>query len=273
MLFRTHKPSAPLSDFVDNLWHYEGLTTPHRLERVLPDGSVELIVNLRDESRHIFDPQSLRPLQTYRHSWISGPHSRFIVIDTAPDSSMIGAHFKPGGVSPVLGVPANVLTNEVVGLSECLNRRAETLRTQLLEAVGSTAKFHVLETWLLQSWRRHGQRHPAVTFALNRFTRSPDQVTVCEVATEVGLSHRHFVRSFSEQVGVSPKVFCRIQRFQKVLKALPRSRGVLWADVAVSGGYYDQSHFIHDFREFCGMTPARLVESTLEYSNFVPICG
>ena len=99
MIYATHIPRPPLDQFIEMLWFHEGFYADHRLERVLPDGSMEIIINLRDEKRHTFDPISYRPREVYRRSWLSGPHSEFIVIDTAPNASMIGVHLRPGGAS------------------------------------------------------------------------------------------------------------------------------------------------------------------------------
>ena len=92
MIVATHLPRPPLNSFVDFLWLHEGLNCDYPLERVLPDGSMELIINLRDDTRQVFDRASRRPSQACRGSWLSGPHSEFIIIDTAPSSSLIGAH-------------------------------------------------------------------------------------------------------------------------------------------------------------------------------------
>jgi AraC-like DNA-binding protein len=79
------------------------------------------------------------------------------------------------------------------------------------------------------------------------------------VLRETGLSERRFIEVFHEQVGLTPKAFCRVRRFQRVLKSVHGAREVDWAQVALDCGYYDQPHFIHDFRGFSGLTPAQYV--------------
>jgi AraC-like DNA-binding protein len=269
MLYRTHTPRPPLSKFVDWFWFYDDLTLPHRLERVLPDGSMELIFNLREEARHVFDRNTYKPLRDYRRSWFSGAHSRFIVIDTAPDSSMIGVHFKPGGAAAILGIPASALENDVVDLAALWNTDAILIREELLDAPTPDAKFAVLERALFRRLRQ--ESHRAVAYAIHQFTSRPHEATVGQVADEVGLSRRHFIQRFTEEVGLTPKRFCRIRRFQLVLAHTQKQRPVAWADVAPACGYYDQAHFIHDFQEFCGMTPTRFMDKALEYPNFIPI--
>ncbi len=134
MIYATHIPSPPLDQFIEMLWFHEGFDADHRLERVLPDGSMEIIINLHDEKRHIFDPISYQPREIYRRSWLSGPHSEFILIDTAPNASIIGVHLRPGGASAFFGLPLAELRNSVVELDTLWNCEAQNLRDQLLEA-------------------------------------------------------------------------------------------------------------------------------------------
>jgi AraC-like DNA-binding protein len=207
MIFATHVPRPPLNQFIEFFWFHEGFNADHRLERVIPDGSMELIINLRDEKRHVFDPISHQPRETYRRSWLSGPHSEFIVIDTAPNASMIGVHLRPGGASAFFGLPLSELRNSVVELDTLWNGEAQNLRDQLLEAPSPSGKFRILEDTLLARWRGFAPRH----------------------------------------------------------------RAVPWTDIATGCGYYDQAHFINDFREFCGITPGDYAGESPEYPNFVPI--
>jgi AraC-like DNA-binding protein len=271
MIVATHIPRPPLNQFVELLWFHEGLNCDHRLERVLPDGSVELIINLREEERHVFDRMTYRPLRSYRGSWLSGPHSEFIIIDTAPRASMMGAHFRPGGASAFIGLPLDELRNSVVDLEAVWKDGPRSLRDELLEAATPSAKFRILEDALVARWRRATPPHRAVRYALEHFTREPRSVAVGKVASEIGLSSRRFIEVFTEQVGMTPKVFCRVRRFQHALNEIQHSRKVLWTDVATECGYYDQAHFIHDFKEFCGITPGDYLEDCPADPNFVPI--
>jgi AraC-like DNA-binding protein len=271
MIFATHVPRPPLNQFIEFFWFHEGFNADHRLERVLPDGSMELIINLRDEKRHVFDPISHQPRETYRRSWLSGPHSEFIVIDTAPNASMIGVHLRPGGASAFFGLPLSELRNSVVELDTLWNGEAQNLRDQLLEATSPPGKFRVLEDALLARWRGFAPRHRAVLHALESFTREPDNITVGKVTAEVGLSRRRLIEIFTEQIGMTPKIFCRVLRFQRAINEIQRRRAVPWSDIATGCGYYDQAHFINDFREFCGITPGDYAGESPEYPNFVPI--
>jgi AraC-like DNA-binding protein len=265
-----HQPAAPLSQFVELMWFHEGLNPGHRLERVLPDGSMELIINLRDEPRHVFEPAVYRPQQSFRGSWLSGPHSKYIVIDTAPNASMIGAHFRPGGARAVFDLPLGELRNGVFDLESLWGGGARALREQLLEAPSSQAKFRIFEEILLQRWRQ-ASLHGAVRHALDRFTRQPHDMTIASITDEIGLSPRRFIDVFNREVGMTPKVFCRVRRFRRVLHEVHRSPEPSWARVANDCGYYDQAHLINDFKEFTGMTPGEYIADRPAYPGFIPI--
>jgi AraC-like DNA-binding protein len=271
MITAMQAPRPPLNRFVEFLWFHQGYSCNHQLERVLPDGSMELIINLRNEDRHVFDRVTLRPRQSYRRSWLSGPHAEFIIIDTVRDASMIGAHFRPGGATAFFGFPLDELRNRVVDLDAIWNVSAQSLRDQLLEAPNPVAKFRVLEEALLARWRAATSHHRAVVHALESFTRAPESVTIGKIMGEIGLSPRRFIEVFTQQVGITPKLFCRVRRFQRALNEIHRTRDVIWTDIATGCGYYDQAHFINEFREFCGIAPGDYLKERPEYANFVPV--
>ncbi|WP_417383544.1 helix-turn-helix domain-containing protein [Gimesia sp.] len=91
-------------------------------------------------------------------------------------------------------------------------------------------------------------------YAAERF-RESGSTSVKTVSESLGFSHQRFIRQFQNAVGLTPKLYFRIQRFQSVLDQIVSGKQLSWANVALENGYYDQSHLIHDFREFTGVTP------------------
>src|SRR5262249_58525693 len=89
----------------------------------------------------------------------------------------------------------------------------------------------------------------------------PDIRSVLDVAREAGLSRRRFAQLFREQVGLTPKLYCRLCRFQGVLRQISLSAPVDWADLALAGGYCDQAHLANEFRHFSGISPSAYVAS------------
>jgi AraC-like DNA-binding protein len=266
-----HVPAPPLSEFVGLLWLYEGYHQPHQKERLLPDGSMELVINLNQDLTREYDPRDTGRFRTLRGSVVVGAHSEFFVIDTAEQHSVAGVHFKPGGAFPFLGLPAGQLHNTLVSLEDLWGRRADQLRERLLEAGTPQAKLRVLEQALLAQAARRLERHPAVAFALREFHGLPHTRTIAEVTGQIGLSAKRFIQVFSGEVGLTPKLFCRVRRFQRVLRRIGTGRPVEWAAVAVDCGYFDQAHFIRDFHAFSGINPSAYLAGRTEHLNHVPL--
>ena len=274
MIFRRYIPAEPLAAYVEWFWFFEDLYPPHRREHVLPDGSFELIIDLRDEPRRLFHRSDSARDQIFREAWMSGAQSRFITIDALPGSSMIGVHFKPGGASAVLGMPADELRDQVVELDAIWGSDASDLRDRLLVARTPEGKFRILEQSLrvrLGSRASHAMQERRICWARDRFVENGGCSDIASVVGQLGISHKHFIDQFRRQVGLTPKLFCRIQRFQRVLSEVTSRRSVDWADLACSCGYFDQAHFVHDFQEFSGLNPTTYAVAPPEYPNFVPV--
>lgn len=271
MIFETYLPPPPLAEFVAHFWFYEGLDVPHDRERVLPDGTCHLMVNLRDEPRSLFDRERPERTTDFRRAWVSGAHTNFLVIDARRGSSLLGAQFKPGGLAPFLPAPVTELRDQVLELDTLLGLIVRDLRDALLEAPTPAGKFRIFERFLLAQARGRMERSPAVGHALRRFLATPHLLTVDAVADELGISHKHLITRFTAEVGLTPKRFCRIRRFQQVLARIGRQATVDWADLACACGYYDQAHFIQEFREFSGLNPTAYLRQRGEYLNYVPV--
>jgi AraC-like DNA-binding protein len=271
MFFLGHKPLPPLSDFVDLLWLYEGYEVPHQKERLLPDGSVELVINLAEDSIRVYDQHDPRRSTTIPGCIVSGPRSEFFVIDTAGEASTIGVHFKPGGAFPFFSVPPAAMQNQSVAL-ECLWGRASVrLRERVLEAASPHDRLRVLEHCLLEQLTKPLERHPAIGFALQQLCGSQPAPALSRVVDHIGCSHRRFIQLFCDQVGLTPKLFSRVQRFQKVIQTAHRLEAINWTEMALDCGYYDQAHFIHDFQAFSGITPSQYVARKTPHINHVPM--
>jgi AraC-like DNA-binding protein len=93
---------------------------------------------------------------------------------------------------------------------------------------------------------------------------------IADVVEETGLSPRRFIRLFSDEVGLTPKSFCRIRRFQRAVALLHEAEEIDLAGAALACGYYDQSHMIHDFQDFAGLSPASYRSRRDLHMNHVP---
>lgn len=270
-IYRTYTPRPSLAPFVDILWLYEGYTPSHAKERRLPDGSMELVINLREDIIRLYDPKHPDRFRSVCGCVISGTHTEYVVLDTASQSSMMGIHFKPGGAFPFFNFPATELRDETISLEMLWGSSANELRDQLREVQTPETRFRILEQSLLAHIARPLMRHPAVTFALEEFQNATQTKTVADVTGKIGLSPKRFISIFSQEVGLTPKLFCRIRRFQEALQRIKSGGQVEWAEIALSCGYFDQAHFIHDFQAFSGLSPSTYFKHQGEHLNHVPL--
>lgn len=264
-------PSPPLAAFVRCFWYGEGTPQPHSRERLMPNGEASIIFNLRDEEMRVYDAEDPRRYVSCGLVGLAGPRTNGCAIDTASEDRVIGVQFLPGGAFPFLGFPSGEVANSSLALEDVWGRAAGSLRERLLEAESVAEMFGILERGLLAQLARPLALHPAIEFARGHICRAPHVMTVAGVLERIGLSQRRFIEVFRDQVGLTPKAFCRVRRFQRVLETVHRRKQVDWARVALDGGYYDQAHFIHDFQDFAGMTPGTYLTAATEHLNHVPM--
>src|SRR5215469_12884298 len=194
MLYRLYSPPPPLGHFVELLWLYEGFRPAHPRERLLPTGTVEIVVHLREDRTQTYGHRHIERPFTLSGSVVCGAHSQYFVIDTASQGGVMGVHSRPGGAYPFLKLPNGELHNQHVDLSQFWGRqRVSELREQVLAAGEPEGKLRVVEQALLAVARGTFERHPAVAYALDTFHRAPGERSIRDVSDETGLSARRFI--------------------------------------------------------------------------------
>lgn len=247
-MFFTYAPRPPISGFVEYFWMFSHARIP-RMERILPSATNELVINLCEDEVRIHDPSQTDRYRRFSGAVMSGTYSGAFVCDAMQHESMLGVHFKPGGVFPILGALASELTDTHANLADLWGRSALELRERLCAAATPRQRFQIVEEVLTSRLRDARQGHAAVPIALGVFGRSRDH-SVRDVAREVGLCQRRFIEVFTAQVGLTPKLFCRLLRFQRARTLAEEVEAADWAQLASICGFFDQSHLINDFQEF-----------------------
>ena len=250
MRYVVHQPSAALAPFVQSMWLFEA-ELAHARERVLPNGRMQLLVNLDEDELRAWRGDGLDRLQTVSGAALTSVSDEPFAIDTAEQRRIVGATFHPGGAAAFFDVPMTELGGRDVALGDLWGRSGAILRDRMLEARDDQACLAVLERALVGRLHRHRDRQ--MDLAIVALERGRP---VGEVARTLELSPRRLIRRFSARVGLAPKRFARLRRFHRVLQDIAGARRVDWADVATAAGYYDQAHLIRDFRAFSGLKPS-----------------
>jgi AraC-like DNA-binding protein len=256
----THKPSGRLSAYVEELWYCDGHGVIPQTKRALPNGRFQLLISLSDT------PIGGRGRTNWEvgrgaSSLVVGMQTHFTIINTSTLESAMWVMFWPGAARAFFDAPADAFYNERVPLDLIWGPLADELRNRVREANTPAEKFQAMETALLARVNRRLELHRAVRYALGEFRRAPHIRSVLDVTRETGLSRRRFAQLFREQVGLTPKLYCRLHRFQGVLRQISSGAPVDWADLALAGGYCDQAHLANEFRSFSGISPASYLAS------------
>jgi AraC-like DNA-binding protein len=191
---------------------------------------------------------------------VIGPMTRVGSTSLAERPEMVGAYLRVSGTTRLTRVAATELTDRIVALEDLWGPSARALATNLSEMNQDCSRVACLESALLQTIAH--SRTLRANFDISGLTamifQHRGQLSVQCLADAVGISRQHLTRVFHQTVGISPKVYCRLARFQAVLPYARHGDKTPWAQVAAEAGYADQSHLIAEFRHFSSLTPEML---------------
>ena len=284
-VMREYLPCPELRPYVCcYVWFtFEGEEPERTIVRVLPDGTQESQFNLADplltrmipgghQSITFFfgDPwrfrNGSRAALASRTSWVMGATTQPGTIEFGRRADAFGVLFHPGRAHIFLRVPADSLTDEIVALDDLWGPVARTLEAQLAELPTVAQKIRVLEKELLRRLRAARWIDAGLQPITDLIQRERGGVSVEWLSQASGMSRQHLARKFRQQVGVTPKQFCRFARFHALVSHIYQNPQVDWARAAAELGYYDQAHLIAEFKEFTGLTPSQFFRPPVDTS-------
>ena len=274
MILHTHKPAFPLNKFIENLIYYDDPDISHNLDRFFPDGNTEIIIDLTEKPQHIYDNETLKEIQICRYAWVSGVRTQPITIPSGKGSRMLIVAFKKEKAFPFYSFPMGELTDTVAEADLIFGRSIHDLREQLLAAKSIDRIFHLVEVFLLLQAGdaiREDLCTQCIDYALLSVINQPTMRRLDQLSEQIGYSQKHFISLFRDQVGVSPKQYLKIMRFQKAIRTIENNDFIRWSQLALESGYYDQAHFVNDFKLFSGFTPNEYAKRRTHVLNYVPV--
>jgi AraC-like DNA-binding protein len=224
-----------------------------RRELILPDGYAELILNYgepytwHDQARHVD-----RIIKTVH---LVGERDTSIVVDLHSGLNQIGVKFKSAGLFTLLRQPLNTLANQIVSPNDLGDSSIQRLSEQVFDAPTDEAKIAVLNTFFLKHLLFKYIPDPSIEQALQIILQSRGNLRIEDLKNHLDIHYKTLERKFKTYVGLTPKVFARIVRFKYTYKrfhAIAQHDPSFFLDL----GYYDQNHFIKDFKYFLHTTPS-----------------
>jgi AraC-like DNA-binding protein len=262
-------PGPGLRPFVKLLWASEDApNAPGARELVLPTGMMHVALRLSDAPLRLFDSVDAERSRTVGTAVVGGARARFYVRDVSQAVRTVGAQLEPGTASLLLGLPADELAGQHTPLDALWGSSVASMRAQLAEAPTLESRLLLFERLLFARLPRIRGLHPAVAAGLVRLACDADVAAAVDAS---GYSHRRFTTLFRAAVGLPPKLYCRVQRFEQALARVGRTPQPSWSALAFATGYSDQAHFNRDFLEFAGLTPGRYRALAPTFAHHVPL--
>jgi AraC-like DNA-binding protein len=251
--YREFAPPAPLADCVLSLWEMRIPSIPGTARvRILPNACVDIVLYASEPSRGEGQAAIVAPPH---RSYVVGSTLRSFIVQSVGWRHILGASLRPEGVQPLLGLPAAVVGESVAFLNDVIGADAARIEDRVLSGAPEGAMRRLAEV-LLE--RRRSAAPPDATAhrAVGLVHAARGRKRIDALVSELNVSPRRLERNFLAHVGMSPKLFSRLVRFDRAVRDLAARGAKPWSQFALEHGYADQAHFINEFREFAGVTPA-----------------
>ncbi len=272
MIFETHRLKQPLSKFIESIFYYKDFQPDHSIERVVPTGHLFILFELDGIERNTFDNHTLEPNGSYRNVWISGMHKNYLSISAHPNSEMLVIQFKPYGAFPFLHIPIHQVNDKIIPAREIFGNDILRLREEVLNTGNHSCKFEIIEMWLENRMDHKKTPEDELLSILDQFAGNPMSHHNA-IVKKYSKTQKNLIERYKKYCGLTPKVFHRIFRFNRILQQLQQNRKIVWPQIAYQFGYTDQSHFIKEFKAFSGFNPQDFIvaERHTEQPNFFPL--
>jgi AraC-like DNA-binding protein len=229
--------------------------------RVLPDGCADIIINLGEPVVGVHDGSLLHGLPS---AFVVGPMRRPIVATMRGSATLIAVRFLPGGARRFLPVPMRELADLTIPLDEILRHLAPELLERVEERGGDIGgAIAVVESLLLRRLREPHGDDGLVDAAVGMIREARGGIAIRELERMLGAGSRRLERRFGESIGLPPKLFARIMRFQHSTALLRSAAARDWQELLLLSGYFDQSHMIREYQEFAGLSPGAYIRERM----------
>ncbi|MCB0741840.1 MAG: helix-turn-helix domain-containing protein [Chitinophagaceae bacterium] len=251
MKYNTIKPTKRLSDIVRFYWMLEGSVPTERpyIHRTLANASPELIFHYKGPF------EELNATDKPEKTFLTGVHAQTNKVrrfTAKSDFGIFGVFLQPYAIPVLFGIPSSEIKNELPDLVTLLGQDGKDLTEKMILAENNNQRLNIINQFFEQRLTQFDR--PEIVNATRLIYHSHGFVNVKKLAEQSCLSQRQFERKFKEHIGFSPKSFARVVRFNALLWNYQRKDKTL-TDIAYDFGYYDQAHFIQDFKQFSGYNP------------------
>lgn len=267
MDYQTFETSTELNAFVKCAWTLNAPASDSaQKQRIVPDGCMELIFHhgdlyrqYKNEKDYIVQPRS----------FVFGQITSTLDIEPTGTTGIFAVRFTPDGFLPFTKLTADQMENRAVPLDELFGEEGLQLEKEVLSAKSIDERIKVVEEFLLTKLTEAETANNLVKSCVDAMLKLNGQLSVGELSEQLQVNRRQLERKFATRVGLSPKQLAKIIRLQATLKMLLNQQFDSLTELAYEGDYYDQAHFIKDFKEFTGISPKKFYAANLQLSKLL----
>ena len=265
--YQEYNPKPILSNYIDHIWVNQfSLGKPDSKETIIPDGMVELVFNFGDPyERGIEGSDSL---QSIHGSHIIGIKSKAHFVKVNSGMNTIGVRFKPGGFSSFTNVASDLFRDNCIPASEVFGKKINDLELHLIKAKYYKDKVEIIEKFLLSELNVNNKKEEFINW-INTIYTNPQNNNISLLSKDKNVNYKQLERRFIQYLGITPKSFWKIVRFNNALRLWSDSQQANYTELAYNAGYADQSHLIKEFKMFTSKCPGEYFQSETPLSKVI----
>jgi AraC-like DNA-binding protein len=247
-------PPPRLAPWVHCVWIFECSEPSEGPDRIVPDGRPELVIHY---GRPFGEVGESGAAIAQHDAIFAGQVTRPLVLRSAGNAGVLGVRFRPGGARAFLGMPMRHATDQRIALEALFPGEGSALAREVAAAADDARRASIAGDFVLARITAHGHAEDAiVTRSVATLEARAGAIPMDDLVAAAGIGRRQLERRFGDAVGIGPALLASILRFRSVFDVIEHDGSRPWTDAALAAGYYDQSHFIREFRRFVGCTPS-----------------
>ncbi len=265
MNYQTFEPGKELRSFVKCYWTLESPKEEYpQKQTIVPDGCMEMIFHYGDLYKQYTEngKNSLQP-----RCFVIGQLTRPLEIAPTGETGIFSVRFHPNGFLPFTTIPIKEMENTAIPLQKLFGKEGQEIEEKILNVHLTSERIKLIEPFLLKRLTDNETIDRIVKSTVETILTANGQLSVDELSKQANINRRQLERKFSSAIGLSPKQLSKTIRLQASLKMMLNKKFTSLTALAYENEYYDQAHFIKDFKELTGFTPKEFYGNNLKMSS------
>lgn len=260
MNYQTYKPHSDLESIVKFYWTLEVPFDPkNQKQKIIPDGCLEMTFNFGDKIKKY---TSKNDFIVHPNAMVMGQRTKSFDILPIGDVDTFAICFFPFGFANFAKMPLEKLVDKEIPISELFGQaEADELEQQMIQAMDTQKRIEIIETFLLKKLNEKNTISHIVKSTVDTLFKAKGRIPIKVLLKDDILKRRQLERHFKKQIGISPKQLSKAIRLQSTLNLLLNKQSETLTEIAYESKYFDQNHFIKDFKDLVGLTPKEFLGS------------